>query len=96
MATNGHRHRSQTCVKPAKHLCLPARRHEHVDRNRSGAVLAALDDLDPDTLSPRQALEALYRLKTLCRESLYLNGTCQRRLIRVEQRWIIAHDAGNR
>jgi len=28
-----------------------------------------LHDIDPDTLSPRQALEALYRLKTLARDS---------------------------
>ncbi|HSG95875.1 MAG TPA: DNA mismatch repair protein MutS, partial [Afifellaceae bacterium] len=31
------------------------------------AALAALDDLDPDALSPRQALETLYRLKALRR-----------------------------
>ncbi len=30
------------------------------------AALQALHDLDPDALSPREALEALYRLKTLC------------------------------
>ena len=29
------------------------------------AVVAALDDIDPDTLTPREALEALYRLKQL-------------------------------
>ena len=28
-------------------------------------VVDAIDDLDPDELSPRQALEALYRLKKL-------------------------------
>ncbi len=31
----------------------------------AGALLAALDALDPDTLSPRAALEQLYRLKQL-------------------------------
>ncbi|QRG08144.1 DNA mismatch repair protein MutS [Xanthobacter dioxanivorans] len=33
----------------------------------AGALLAALDDLDPDALSPRDALDALYRLKGLRR-----------------------------
>lgn len=32
------------------------------------AVLGALDDLDPDALSPREALDALYRLKGLRRD----------------------------
>ncbi len=31
----------------------------------SSAVLEALAALDPDELSPKQALEALYRLKAL-------------------------------
>ncbi|WP_234981471.1 DNA mismatch repair protein MutS [Fontimonas thermophila] len=30
-------------------------------------VLALLDELDPDTLSPREALDALYRLKAACK-----------------------------
>ncbi|HOI67778.1 MAG TPA: DNA mismatch repair protein MutS, partial [Thiomonas arsenitoxydans] len=29
------------------------------------ALIEALDDIDPDTLTPRQALETLYRLKAL-------------------------------
>ncbi|WP_394023731.1 DNA mismatch repair protein MutS [Xanthobacter flavus] len=33
------------------------------------AVIGALDDLDPDALSPREALDALYRLKGLRRDS---------------------------
>ena len=38
------------------------------DRNRPDATLAALDELDPDALSPREALETLYRLKALRRD----------------------------
>jgi DNA mismatch repair protein MutS len=33
-------------------------------------ALTALDALDPDQLSPREALDALYKLKTLAREDL--------------------------
>jgi len=32
------------------------------------AALQALDEVDPDALSPREALEALYRLKALRRD----------------------------
>jgi DNA mismatch repair protein MutS len=32
------------------------------------AIVDALADIDPDTLTPRQALEALYRLKQLDQE----------------------------
>ncbi len=32
------------------------------------AALQALDELDPDAISPRQAQEALYRLKALRRD----------------------------
>ena len=35
---------------------------------KEDAALQALDDVDPDALSPRQALEALYRLKGLRRD----------------------------
>jgi DNA mismatch repair protein MutS len=31
-------------------------------------LLASIDELDPDSLSPREALEALYRLKRLAAE----------------------------
>jgi DNA mismatch repair protein MutS len=31
-------------------------------------LLGALDDLDPDSLTPREALETLYRLKRLAAE----------------------------
>ncbi|SCU74235.1 hypothetical protein CNECB9_1680001 [Cupriavidus necator] len=34
------------------------------------ALVDALADLDPDTLTPRAALEALYRLKALAGEAL--------------------------
>lgn len=33
--------------------------------SEEAAVLAAVDDIDPDSLTPRQALDALYRLKAL-------------------------------
>ncbi len=36
----------------------------------SAPLTAALDAIDPDRLSPREALEALYRLKALSREDL--------------------------
>ena len=35
---------------------------------KENAAMQALDDVDPDALSPRQALEALYRLKALRRD----------------------------
>jgi DNA mismatch repair protein MutS len=38
------------------------------DKDRLDAALAALDDLDPDTLSPREALKTLYKLKALRRD----------------------------
>ena len=38
------------------------------DKASPDAALQALDDVDPDALSPRQALEALYRLKALRRD----------------------------
>ena len=44
---------------PAAQEALPAARHP---------VLDALADIEPDTLTPREALEALYRLKALQRE----------------------------
>ncbi|HSG95878.1 MAG TPA: hypothetical protein VLA28_10175 [Afifellaceae bacterium] len=40
------------------------------DKDLPDAALAALDDLDPDALSPRQALETLYRLRALRREGV--------------------------
>jgi len=35
----------------------------------SSAALDALEEIDPDNLSPRDALEALYRLKTLAQSA---------------------------
>ena len=37
--------------------------------DREDAALQSLDEVDPDALSPRQALEALYRLKALRRDA---------------------------
>ncbi|TCS36079.1 DNA mismatch repair protein MutS [Paucimonas lemoignei] len=37
----------------------------HAANEQAGALLAALADIDPDAMSPREALEALYRLKQL-------------------------------
>jgi DNA mismatch repair protein MutS len=36
-----------------------------IEEARPGAVEEAVSAVDPDTLSPREALELLYRLKTL-------------------------------
>ncbi|MGF6147472.1 DNA mismatch repair protein mutS [Kingella potus] len=38
---------------------------KHTGHNTASALLQTLDSLNPDTLSPRQALDALYRLKEL-------------------------------
>ena len=38
-----------------------------LSRASFGAMVAALAELEPDDLSPREALEALYRLKALSR-----------------------------
>ena len=38
------------------------------DKDLSDAALQALDDVDPDALSPREALETLYRLKAIRRD----------------------------
>jgi DNA mismatch repair protein MutS len=35
------------------------------EESRSDALGEALDELDPDSMTPRQALEALYKLKDL-------------------------------
>jgi DNA mismatch repair protein MutS len=33
-----------------------------------GPIIAALDEIEPDSLSPREALEQLYRLKRIAAE----------------------------
>ena len=42
--------------------------------DKEDAALQALDDVDPDALSPRDALEALYRLKALRRDDESAGG----------------------
>jgi DNA mismatch repair protein MutS len=43
----------------------PAPRRESAEKAEAGALAAALSEIAPDDLSPREALEALYRLKLL-------------------------------
>ena len=37
-------------------------------------IAAALDALEPDSLTPREALDELYRLKALCSQKVLLSG----------------------
>ena len=37
-------------------------------------ITAALDALEPDSLTPREALDELYRLKALCSQKILLSG----------------------
>ena len=53
-------------VGSAHAIGVPDGREEPLRPGRAGALLDALDAVDPDELSPREALEALFRLKEMC------------------------------
>ena len=52
---------------PASTICRCSPRRPSRSR-RPIRLLAALDDVDPDSLTPREALEQLYRLKRIAAE----------------------------
>jgi DNA mismatch repair protein MutS len=47
---------------------LPLFASAAVPEHAPDPILSALEEIDPDSLTPREALEALYRLKRLASE----------------------------